>query len=120
MDFTPTRTTLTDATDGVIASRDGTEFTRTITLDVTKFVAATHFPNGFLPSGSPLVRNAATAMYEPALAAVGSPSDGVLYKRVDIAAGATKVAGPLLWRGVLRTSLIPYSSAARCSTIRYE
>ncbi len=34
-----------------LASRDGTEVTRSITLDTSAFTKATHYPDGFVPSG---------------------------------------------------------------------
>ncbi len=37
-----------------VASRDGTEVTRSITLDTSQFVAATHYPNGYVASGTVL------------------------------------------------------------------
>lgn len=48
-----------------LASRDGTAFTQTITLDVTKFTAATHYPNGYIPSGIVLARLTASGLYAP-------------------------------------------------------
>ncbi len=38
-----------------LASRDGTEVTQSITLDTSAFTAGTHYPNGFVPSGTILV-----------------------------------------------------------------
>lgn len=38
---------------------------RSIILDRSLFVEADHFPNGFIPSGTPLARVAATGMYGP-------------------------------------------------------
>lgn len=37
-----------------LGSAHGTTATRTITLDVTAFTAGTHYPNGFIPSGTVL------------------------------------------------------------------
>jgi len=38
---------------------------RSIILDRSAFTEADHYPNGFIPSGTPLARNAATGMYVP-------------------------------------------------------
>lgn len=39
--------------------------TPSITLDVSAFTEATHFPNGFIPSGMPLGKITATGLYGP-------------------------------------------------------
>ncbi len=39
-----------------LGSRDGTEFTETITLDTSAFTANTHYPNGYVPSGVVLAK----------------------------------------------------------------
>lgn len=40
-------------------------FTISGTLDVSAFTAGTHYPNGFIPSGTPLGRITATGLYAP-------------------------------------------------------
>lgn len=47
-----------------LASDHGTTATRTITLDVSAFTANTHFPNGFIPSGTVLAE-LASGLYGP-------------------------------------------------------
>jgi hypothetical protein len=47
-----------------LASDHGTTATRTITLDVSAFTEGTHFPNGFIPSGTVLAR-LASGLYGP-------------------------------------------------------
>jgi hypothetical protein len=39
-----------------LGSRDGTEVTDTITLDTSAFTATTHYPNGYVPSGTVVAR----------------------------------------------------------------
>lgn len=39
--------------------------TPSITLDVSAFTAATHYPNGYIPSGTVLGRITATGLYAP-------------------------------------------------------
>lgn len=43
----------------------GAEETPSITLDVSAFTANTHYPNGFIPSGTPLGKITASGLYAP-------------------------------------------------------
>ncbi len=47
-----------------LGSRDGTDVTRSITLDTSGFTANTHYPNGYVPSGMCLIR-LASGLYVP-------------------------------------------------------
>lgn len=47
-----------------LGSAHGTTATRTITLDVTAFTANTHYPNGFIPSGT-LLSELASGLFGP-------------------------------------------------------
>ncbi len=47
-----------------LGSREGTEHSRSITLDTSAFTAGTHYPNGYVPSGTILVHLGAN-MYGP-------------------------------------------------------
>lgn len=48
-----------------LASRHGLEMARPVTLDVSAFTAATHYPKGFIPSGMPLGKITANGLYGP-------------------------------------------------------
>ncbi len=48
-----------------LASADGTDFARSLTLDVTKFTPSVHYPNGYLPSGIPLAKITASGLFGP-------------------------------------------------------
>ncbi|MEU8136586.1 hypothetical protein [Streptodolium elevatio] len=48
-----------------LGSQHGTEAARTITLDVSKFTANTHYPDGYFKSGLPLGKVTATGLYGP-------------------------------------------------------
>lgn len=48
-----------------LGSAHGTTATRTITLDTSAFTEATHFPDGYIPSGMLLGRITATGLYGP-------------------------------------------------------
>lgn len=48
-----------------LGSAHGTEATRSITLDVSAFTEADHYPNGYIPSGIALGRITASGLYGP-------------------------------------------------------
>jgi hypothetical protein len=96
-----------------LGSRDGTEFTRTITLDLTKFVLATHFPKGYIPSGMTLGKVTATGLYGPydnAAADGREVAEGFLFNTTKVKTGVTKAGAPLHWRGVIRTNRLPVNN----------
>lgn len=69
-----------------LGSAHGTDATRSITLDVSTFTKATHFPNGYFPSGLYVKPTGSAGLYGPAAAtdatgvflfcAVAAPPDG--------------------------------------------
>lgn len=48
-----------------LGSAHGTDSTETITLDVSAFTANTHYPNGYILSGTPLAKITASGLYGP-------------------------------------------------------
>lgn len=48
-----------------IGAAHGIDLARSITLDTSAFTAGTHYPNGYIPSGTPLGRITATGLYGP-------------------------------------------------------
>ena len=52
---------------------DEPDFKPNVTLDITKFTAATHYPNGFIPSGTAIGKITATGLFGPY---DGTKSDG--------------------------------------------
>lgn len=48
-----------------LGSQHGTDAPRSISLDVSKFTANTHYPDGYLKSGIPLGKITATGLYGP-------------------------------------------------------
>lgn len=81
-----------------LGSQHGTEAARSITLDVSKFTANTHYPNGYFPSGLPLGKVTSTGLYGPyggrasevqTVAITGGPTGGTFTLTFD---GATTAA----------------------------
>ncbi len=60
-----------------LGSAHGTDATRSITLDTSAFTKATHYPNGYFPSGLYLDPIGSSGLYGPA--AAGSTSGVFLF-----------------------------------------
>lgn len=70
-----------------LLSSHGTEFTPSVTLDVSAFTAATHYPNGYIPSGTVLGKLTAGGKYVPFTAGASDGSQtavGILFASVKI------------------------------------
>ena len=48
-----------------LGSRHGTDVPQTVTLNTSTFTANTHYPNGYVPSGTVLGMITATGLYGP-------------------------------------------------------
>lgn len=76
-----------------------------ITLDASLFTAGTHYPNGYLPSGT--VISPAGGPYSGTGAVAG-----ILLASVRIPSASAKVGGALLVHGFVKTNKLPFSSGA--------
>ena len=63
----PSEETLAATIDGVkgLGPGHGTDATRPVTLDVSKFTPATHYPDGFIRGGTPVAKITATGKFGP-------------------------------------------------------
>ncbi|MGK5677513.1 head decoration protein [Actinoplanes sp. URMC 104] len=96
---------------------DGTQATRSITLNPALFTPATHFPNGVLKSGTLIARvtaaGATQGNWGPYTAGASNGLQtpvGVLFNTVRMSAGGPKVGAPLQERGVIRPNRLPANS----------
>ncbi len=87
-----------------LGSRDGTEVTETITLDTSAFTEGTHYPNGYVPSGT-VVAQLASGLYGPY---GGNASEA---QTVTITGGPTGGTVTLTLAGQT-TAAIPYNATA--------
>ncbi len=77
---------------------------RGITVDASLFTAATHYPNGYLPSGT-------------ALSPAGGPYSGtgacagLLFSSVRLPSATSKVGGATVTHGYVNTNKLPFSGA---------
>lgn len=94
-------------------SEHGTDATVPVTLDVSAFTEADHYPNGFLPSGLALGLITASSQYGPYDGAAADGTEtlvGHLYAQVKVKAGATVVSGALLRHGFVKENKLPIAA----------
>lgn len=107
-----------------LAGPHGTEpgMTPSITLDFTLFVEATHFPDGFLPSGTPLGEVTLTGKYGPYDDTAEDGREtlaGLLFSFVKPNSDLTKpVGGALFVHGAVVEAKLPIAidAAAKADT----
>lgn len=116
MDLSVRTETFGNENQSWLGSAHGTSHGQTITLDVSKFTAGTHYPNGYLPSGTALGKVTATSKYGPY---DDTASDGrqtlvgfLLNTTRTPASSATPIAAALLEHGRVKTALLPFQSGA--------
>ena len=96
-----------------LGSQHGTESNRSITLDVSTFTEATHYPDGFIPSGIVLGEITATGLFGPFDPNAEDGRDtaaGHLFNSIPVSAGATNLGAPLLDHGAVVESKLPAAS----------
>lgn len=112
MDLQVRETTYTQGDQKWLGSAHGTNTADTITLDVSLFTEADHFPDGFLRSGQGLGKVTATGVYGPyddALATGVQTLVGHLLTDVKVHSDnhAGKVMGALLRHGQVIEANLP-------------
>lgn len=94
-----------------LGSAHGTDATETVTLDVSAFTPEDHYPDGVIPSGTPLAKITATGLYGPYVPADTTPGLGVLVgflvaPRV-VESGVTRIAAANLTHGRVIQANLP-------------
>lgn len=104
-----------------LGSSHGTDMARSITLDTSAFTAATHYPNGFFPSGLPLGKITASGKYGPYDNAAVDGTEtlaGFLLSAVKAPAVDTiDVQGALHIHGVVVTANLPIDASAAAADV---
>lgn len=101
-----------------LGTRMGTDQCRSVTLDVSSFLAAHFTDKGAIPSGTVLGKITATGLYGPydnAAADGREVAAGLLFNTTPVGtvgdgsdfATAPDVAAPLFWTGVVKQSFLP-------------
>lgn len=100
-----------------LLSPHGTDYTPGVTLDVSKFTAGTHYPNGYIPSGTVVGRVTATGKvgpYDDAASDGRQTAVGILFAdcRVTRSNGttATNVGTGVLVHGIVSVAKLPFQS----------
>lgn len=96
-----------------LGSQHGTESNRTITLDVSTFTAATHYPEGFIPSGVVLGQITGSGLFgpfDPNALDGRDTAAGHLFNSTPVKAGATNIGAPLFDHGAVVESKLPAAS----------
>jgi hypothetical protein len=93
-----------------LGSRHGTEATRTVTLDIAKFTANLHYPNGFIPDGVVLGKVTAGGKYGPyddAAVDGRQTAVGILFSPVKVPPVATVAGAALFVHGQVVEAKLP-------------
>jgi hypothetical protein len=96
-----------------LGSAHGTDAPVSVTLDVSKFTAGTHYPDGYIKSGIPLGKVTATGLYGPYDNAATDGREvavGFLFTAQDVNArgvASTKVVGSMLLHCFIKEAKLP-------------
>lgn len=93
-----------------IGSRHALDSAKTATVDVTAFTEATHYPNGYLPSG--LQVNAADPANVVPYTGVAGEVLRFLKDNHEVEAGVDEIQVALLWHGLVYTDVLPVAFVA--------
>ncbi|NKG21102.1 head decoration protein [Paeniglutamicibacter terrestris] len=90
--------------------QDGGYDAESITLDISAFTAGTHYPNGYVRSGTPLGKITATGLFGPYDNAASDGREvcaGVLAAFTPVPAGGRDAGAALFFAGVIKASKLP-------------
>lgn len=108
----PTRT-YTAENRSWLGSAHGTDVPQTVTLKNSLFIAATHYPDGYVPSGCVLGIVTASGLYGPYddTAVDGrAVARGFLYSSTKLIAGGADVGAPIHWHGAVKKLKLPFQT----------
>lgn len=97
-----------------LIGQHGVDLTPSVTLDISKFTKNTHYPNGFIKSGTPLGIVTATGLYGPYNDGASDGTEvcrGLLFSFVraidEFGTTLTKVGGARFVHGAVKESKLP-------------
>lgn len=95
-------------------STHGTANARTVTIDISTFTAGTHYPNGYIPAGTPVAY--ASGLVSPYTVSEATTTGlGVLAGHIlfDVAVNGTDdFPAPMISHGRVNVAKVPYASFA--------
>lgn len=98
-----------------LGSSHGIRNARTETIDISAFTAGTHYPNGYLPSGTPVAIVAGLAVPYDVTAGVTTGA-GILAGFIltdQKVVGSTDFAAPIIDHGRVNVAKVPFASFAK-------
>lgn len=106
-----------------MATAEGTDRARTITLDLDEWDSSTYYPDGYIKSGY-AVKRLGSGLYAPFTNGdTDFPVAGHLMTPVQVPSGVTKVSGALYWHGAVIAANLPQAlnsaGQATITSIRY-
>ncbi len=125
--FSQTTETFGNEDHSWLRSQHGTEAIETAVLDLTKFTKATHYSAGYIKSGEPLGKIAATGLYGPYDGAASDGREtlvGHLFTTQAVREGGGNITANLLAHGKVVEARLPHpvDAAAKADvagSIRY-
>lgn len=103
-----------------LGSTHGIGNARTVTIDISAFTANTHYPNGYIPSGTPIAVVSGVAV--PYDVTTGTTTGaGILAGFIltdQKVVGTTDFAAPVLDHGRVVVAKVPYASFAKPLTAK--
>jgi hypothetical protein len=115
MDLVPTIESIGQDDQRWLGTAHGTSAGDPITLDASAFTAGTHYPNGYLPSGTAVSLNTSTNKYGPYTTGGANGTGtaaGFLLTPVQVKTGTSTPSGVLYWHGEVVTAYLPFQSGA--------
>lgn len=103
-----------------LGSSHGIRNARTETIDISAFTAGTHYPNGYIPSGTPVAIVAGLAVPYDVTAATTTGA-GVLAGFIltdQKVVGSTDFAAPIIDHGRVNVAKVPFASFAKPLTAK--
>ena len=95
----------------------GPGWTPSVTLDISKFVQGTHYPNGYIPSGTVLARVTATGLYGPYDSTASDGREvvtgdrlGILFGSIPVRPGSTKAGGAIVVHAAVDATKLPFQA----------
>lgn len=111
MDLTPRRETFSQADHSWLASAHGTDVARSGTLKVSTLTENTHYPNGYLPAGTPVGQIEASklfGLYDNAATDGREVGFGFTLEPVKVT-GDNDVVVAILWHGAVNHDNLPFA-----------
>ena len=109
--FSQTTETFGNEDHSWLRSQHGTEAIETAVLDLTKFTKATHYSAGYIKSGEPLGKIAATGLYGPYDDAASDGREtlvGHLFTTQAVREGGGNITANLLAHGKVVEARLPH------------